>query len=287
MKLKFLTFICLIFVLASVSIADEGVKLTRQIEGISYEVAGNPAGTPIIFIHAFPLNKSMWKHQVEYLRNLAHLVTIDIRGLGESELHGPYTLEFLVDDIIKVMDRLKLQKAIICGLSMGGYVALRSIQREPDRFIGLILANTKSGPDSDGAKLGRYQALKTIQEKGLSTYIDSFVKSSIAETPHTNQQALIQEVREIAESNTSLGVTSAILALTSRTDTTPELKSISVPTLILHGEFDKVIPVSEAVYMNEKIKDSRLVIIPKAGHLSNLENPEAFNEQLKQFLESI
>jgi 3-oxoadipate enol-lactonase len=254
---------------------------------IDYRDTGNPNGTPIVLIHAFPMNQRMWDLQVEFLQQTARVITFDIRGLGKSELRGPYTLEFIVDDLIALLDQLKIKKAIVCGLSMGGFVALRAAERNPERILGLVLADTKSEPDSDFSKLGRYRALKSIQEQGAKAYVNDFVRSGLAAGTISDRKDVFQGVKAIAESNRSEGVQAAILALTSRLDTTSGLSQIKVPTLILHGELDSVIPSSEAKLMHQKIEGSQFLIVPNAGHLSNLDNPDFFNERLKQFIFSI
>lgn len=280
----FMTSFLSIFVLSSVSSLEAKPLISES--GLSYTDSGKQDGTPVLFIHAFPLNQQMWADQVEALKNNFRVITFDVRGLGKSELTGPYTLEFIVDDVINLLDKLKIKKVVVCGLSMGGYVALRAIQRNPDRFMGLVLADTKSEPDTDASKLGRYNAIKTINEKGLSFYANSFLQSSIAQTTQEDRSKILAKAMSMAESNSPNAVSAAALALISRTDTSADLAKINVPTLILQGEFDSVIPMAAAKSLNEKIKNSVLAVIPNAGHLSNLENPAAFNEQLLVFLKN-
>lgn len=251
---------------------------------MNYRESGNKQGIPIIFIHAFPLSQAMWDDQVIYLQKIARTITFDIRGLGKNEDTTPYTLEFVVDDLISLLDQLKIEKAVVCGLSMGGYVVLRAIQRNPERFLGMVLADTKSGPDTDKSKLSRYEAIKTIQEKGLSTYIDNFLKSSMADDVASR---VFERTKKLAQLSNPRGVTCALLALISRTDTTPGLKDIQIPTLILQGELDTTIPMAEAKSLHEQIKGSSFFIIPRAAHLSNLENPEEFNAKLISFLNGL
>lgn len=248
---------------------------------LSFTNTGLPDGAPVVLIHAFPLHKGMWDEQVKVLEKYARVITFDIRGLGQSNSHYPYTLEFIVDDLMALLDQLKIEKAIIGGLSMGGYVAQRAYQRNPEKFKALILANTKSEADNDDGKMARYKAIKAIDEKGLSEFADNFVKSSMS--PDVSLIAL-DKAKGIAKSNTAQGVCAALLALMSRTDTTANLKNISVPTLIIHGEKDTVVPLSAAQSMHQQIKNSKLATIPGAGHLSNLENPDAFNQHLVGFV---
>jgi 3-oxoadipate enol-lactonase len=140
-------------------------------------------------------------------------------------------LEFVVDDLIILLDQLKIEKTVVCGLSMGGFVALRAVERNPDRFTGLVLADTKSEPDSDKSKIGRYQALKTIQGLGLPVFADSFAKQGTSPSTQTERPQVFARAKHMMESNSAAGVSAAVLALTSRTDTTNGLDGIRIPTL--------------------------------------------------------
>lgn len=251
---------------------------------LSFTNTGKSTGIPVVLIHAFPMNKTMWDDQIKALEEEFRVITFDIRGLGQSKSHYPYTMEFIVDDLIELLDQLKIQKAVIGGLSMGGYIAQRAYQRNPERVSALILANTKSEADNDEGKLARYKAIKTIDEKGLPIFLESFLKNAMA--PDASLIA-VDRATNIAKSNSPEAVCAATLALMSRTDTTAQLKNISVPTLIVHGEKDAVIPMTAAQNMHVQIKNSKLVVIPNAGHFSNLENPEAFNQHLLGFLKEL
>jgi 3-oxoadipate enol-lactonase len=252
-----------------------------------YTETGNLKAPSIVFVHAFPMNEKMWDAQVEALKKNYRVLTIDIRGFGKSKPTHPYTLEFVVDDIIALLDHLKIEKTVLCGLSMGGFVGLRAAQRNPERFNGIVLANTKSEPDLDSSKMGRYKGIKLIEEKGLSVFVDEFITKSLAQSTVGNQSPVFIKAKEIALRNKISGVEAGLLALTSRTDTTPDLDKIKIPTLILHGELDTVIPMASAKALNEKIPGSKFYVIPKAGHLSNLDKPDEFNAKLLEFLKRL
>lgn len=282
MKLLSALFLTLI---ASISNAADRPRFAKApISHLNYIDTENKSATPVVFIHAFPMTKNMWDEQIEFLKKDYRVIAFDIRGLGKSKLQSPYTLEFVVDDLVKLLDQLKIEKAVVVGLSMGGYVALRAVERNPEHFRALVLADTKSEPDTDAAKLSRYKALATIQDQGVKNFVDGFIKNSVAPSTVTEKPDVFKRANLIASSNNANGVSSALLALISRTDTTASLAKIQIPTLILHGELDTVIPLAAAQSLNEKIKGSKLVTIPKAGHLSNLENAEAFNSALGKFL---
>lgn len=251
---------------------------------LSYSDTQTQSATTVIFIHAYPLNKNMWADQIEKLKKDYRILALDIRGFGKSELKIPYTIENIVDDVIDLMDVKRINKAIIAGLSMGGFVALRAIERNPEKFQALILADTKSEPDSDESKLGRYKGLVQIDKEGVNRFTDTFIKNALSQETMAEKSKVFLHVSSIANENKKEGVAAGLLALTSRTDTTAGLSKIKVPTLVIQGELDTVIPMKAAVALNEKIEGSKLVVIPKVGHLSNLEDPEAFNHALIEFL---
>jgi 3-oxoadipate enol-lactonase len=253
-----------------------------------YAESGNSSGTPVVLIHGFPFSHEMWKPQVEVLSKNHRVVVYDVRGHGDSDAgDGQYTLEFFVDDLIGLLDHLKIEKAIVCGLSMGGYIALRAIERNPERFRALILCDTRSEADSNEAKLKRAAAIKTVKQQGVATFAEGFVKSVFAAETFTFKPEVVESIKNIIQRNSPVGICGALLALASRADTTASLPQISVPTLILVGEQDALTPPSVAKAVHEKIRNSELHVIPRAAHMSNLENPEQFNRHLLAFLEKL
>ncbi len=246
---------------------------------------GPRGAMPIVLIHAFPLNHTMWNPQISTLSMKHRVIAYDIRGHGESAVgDGQYTIDLFVDDLIALLDYLKIEKTILCGLSMGGYIALRTLEQHPERLSALVLSDTRSESDSDAAKIKRSATLKLIKENGSSFFVEEFVKSAFApETFNTNLE-VVQMVKEMILKNSPLGIGGALLALASRTDTTESLQQIRIPTLILVGEKDQITPPTSALIMKEKIPKAQMYVIPHAGHLSNLENPVEFNRRLTAFL---
>lgn len=243
----------------------------------------------IILIHGFPFHHEMWNPQVDVLRREGFEVdTYDVRGHGQgpSDL-AAFTLEQLVDDLFVHMDQRGIPSAILCGLSMGGYIALRAHERAPGRVRALILCDTRSEADSDEAKLKRHASIRTIRTQGLETFADGFLKSLVGASTMQHHPALVEQARRMMLSNRPEGVCSALVALASRTDTTASLPAIQVPTLLLFGEEDRLTPPTVGKALRDRILSARLEIIPGAGHLSNLENSEAFNRHLLDFLNSL
>jgi 3-oxoadipate enol-lactonase len=262
--------------------------MQAQINNISlhYTDSGNADGVPVIFIHGFPFDHTMWDEQVAALPSRFRAVTFDMRGHGQSEVgSGQYFLEFFVDDLLGLMDHLSIDKAIWVGLSMGGYTALRAIEKAPERCKGLVLCDTRSEPDTNEAKLKRATALKNLKTDGLKAYAENSVKNLFWSENLERKPQAVEKVKNIIEATSMLGIGGTLLALASRTDTTHVLQGIKVPTLILVGEHDAITPPIAAQSMHESIEGSVMEVIPDAAHLSNLENPTVFNQHLLKFLE--
>ena len=247
-----------------------------------------PDALAIVLIHGFPFCREMWDPQIEALQKRFRVVAYDLRGHGRSAAgDGQYTLEFFVDDLLGLLDHLKIERAVLCGLSMGGYIALRTVERNPERVRGLILADTQAKADSNEARLKRGAAIKSVKADGVKAYAEGFLKSVFAPQTLTNNKPAVEKIRRIIEANSPLGICGALLALASRTETTESLYSIKVPTLILVGEHDALTPPSASQEMRNKIPNSEIHVIPNAAHMSNLENSEEFNKHLLDFLDRL
>jgi 3-oxoadipate enol-lactonase len=252
---------------------------------LSYTDTGPASRLPVVFIHGFPFSKAMWDAQRDALSPRYRVITYDQRGHGETSAgNGQFPLEFLVDDLLALFDHLKLTGAVLCGLSMGGYVALRFAERHPDLLRGLVLCDTRAEADSNEAKLKRAAALKTIQTAGLEAFAEGFVKSVFAPETAQRRPDVVEGIKKIILQNPVLGVGGTLLALAGRTDTTAALSSIRIPALVLVGEKDAITPPAAAEVIAGGLPNAQLHVIPGAGHLSNLENPLVFNERLTAFL---
>jgi 3-oxoadipate enol-lactonase len=252
---------------------------------INYEECGLPQGLPVIFIHGFPFSHEMWEPQMNIMPNHIHAIAYDVRGHGVSDVgDGQFTIEIFVDDLIALLDHLFIEKAVLCGLSMGGYIALRAFERHPNRVRGLILCDTKSEPDTNTAKIKRTDTLKEVKAAGVQTFAENFVKAIFWEKTFERNPSAIAFIKKIICANSQRGICGTLLALAARTDTTPALSSITIPTCIIVGEHDKLTPLSDAQMMHSMIEGSELHILPNAAHMSNLENVQEFNERLITFL---
>ena len=252
---------------------------------IHFVEAGGPAALPVILIHGFPLSGAMWEPQFEALKRNYRVVAYDIRGQGESAVgDGLYSVEFFVDDLLGVMDLLQIRQAVLCGLSMGGYIALRAAERAPERVKALVLCDTRGETDSNQGKLARAAAVKALQKDGVSAYAENFAKNVFSPKTLAAGKPCVERIKRIMRAGSELGLRGTLLALAGRTDATPFLPSISVPTLILVGADDALAPPAVSEAMRKAIPGSELRVIAEAGHLSSAENPEEFNKQLLEFL---
>ncbi|MCC7344674.1 MAG: alpha/beta fold hydrolase [Deltaproteobacteria bacterium] len=250
--------------------------------------SGDPQGLPVVFLHGFPFSHAMWRPQLEALPAGLRAVAYDLQGLGASDPgDGQYTLEGHVDDLIGLLDWLSIAKVAVVGLSMGGYIALRALERNPERFLAAALCDTRSEADADEAKLRRAAQVKEVKEKGSAHFAEGFLKAVFAPESFELRPEAVALIRGIVAATTPRGIAGTLIALAARSDTTASLEKIRVPVLILVGEKDQTTPPDAARAMHKKIRGSRLEIIPGAAHLSNLENPEAFNHRLFEFLGSV
>jgi len=253
---------------------------------INYTDSGFEHASPVIFIHGFPFNHEMWKDQIEILADTHRVITYDVRGHGKSELgDGHVLIDFLVDDLFALMDHLGIQSANVVGLSMGGYVALRGVEREPERFLSLVLSNTKSEADTNEAKAKRADAIRTIQKDGVKAFSENFLKSVFASESFDKHPQEIRKVRTMIEKTSPDTLCRTLIALAARTDTTDALGKLNIPVLIIVGEHDQLTPPSAAQSMANRIPDAQIHILPDAAHMSNLESPEEFNTHLRNFFE--
>jgi 3-oxoadipate enol-lactonase len=251
---------------------------------ISYDDFGT-GETPIIFIHGFPFNKSSWKPQMAFFKETHRVIAYDIRGFGQSGIgeEAP-SIPLFADDLILFMDTLQIKKAIVCGLSMGGYILLDAINRYPTRFAALVLCDTQCISDTDEARAKRHKTIIQINEVGLEPFADGFVKSVFCPLSLTTKKTLVNIVKEIILNTALPTVVTGLTALADRKDKCEVLAEIKVPTLILCGAEDVVTPIAQSQFLHKNIPNSTLNIIDKAGHLSNLEQSEVFNALMLDFL---
>jgi 3-oxoadipate enol-lactonase len=252
---------------------------------ISYNDQGPDNAPVVIFIHGLALNKSMWQVQEDAFKNTYRVIAYDIRGHGGSQAgEEDFSIELFADDLVRFMDVLFIDKAIICGLSMGGYIALRAMIKYPERFNGLVLCDTQCIADTPEAREKRLKAIDDIQSNGKEGFALQNAKNIFLPDSFTSRKKDTEDAIKSAMNMDAEAICSTLLALANRDETCSRLEEIIVPTLILVGKEDKLIPPERSMLMNQKIKNSTLHVIDHAAHVSNIENTTSFNQSLLSFL---
>lgn len=246
-------------------------------------------GQPILFIHGYPLNRKMWQPQRQELSSSFRLILPDLRGHGESTpTEGEYSMNLLAEDCAFLLDQLGITQPItVCGLSMGGYIAFAFLRKYPQRVKSLILTATRAAPDSPEAREKRLQAIQEARSQGLGSIVDSMIPRLTSKRTQQENQPLLDEVRKIMQATSVSAVIGDLQGMMSRPDSRPFLAEINIPTLIIHGREDILIPITEAQEMHNSIRGSRLVILDDVAHLPNMEAPHQFNAHLRNFMDDL
>ena len=253
---------------------------------IGYEDAG--AGTCIVLLHGHPLNRSMWSEQTDALQANYRIVCPDLRGYGETAaVSDVSTMSEMAQSVAALLDFLKLETIILGGLSMGGYAALEFYNLLPTRVSALVLADTKAGSDTEEARQKRFETAAKIEKEGIEPLAEEMVPKILAPATRSTKPEIVGRVRQMMLATNPAGAAAALRGMAERNDHRKLLAKISVPTLVIVGETDELTPPAEAEKMNRAIKDSLLVKISNAGHLSPLENGAEFNRALLNFLSGI
>jgi len=270
-------------------IATKGYNLTIPVNNfhLSYDDVGE-GRTPIIFLHGYPFDKSMWQPQLDILQCSYRLIACDIRGFGKStDEQSSLSIDLFADDLIQFMDELNINKAVICGLSMGGFISLNVTKRFPERFAALILCDTQCIADTAEVKAKRYKTINEIEADGVTKFNEGFVKSVFHHESINDKAELVAKLRSVVFTNSEHIIKLGLIALANRSETCSTLNAITIPTLIICGREDIVTPPTQSESMQANIKGSILHIIEKAGHVSNIEQPKIFNLHLLAFLKTL
>lgn len=243
---------------------------------------------PIIFIHGFPFDKSSWQPQMELLKNTHRVIAYDIRGFGKSTPgKEKQSIDLFADDLVKFMDGLEINKAIVCGLSMGGYILLNAVNRYPGKFKAIILCDTQCIADTPEVKDKRNQTISHIMASGLKDFTEGFAKNIFCPESLDTKKELVEKIKNIILSTSPVTITGTLSALAQRWEMCSSLHEISVPALILCGKEDTVTPLAQSEFLLQNIPNATLHSISKAGHMSNLEQPDEFNQHLTNFFSSL
>lgn len=253
---------------------------------LTYKVSGK--GIPLVLIHAFPLSLSMWKPQIKNLEQKVKVITLDLPGFGRSPLEEKLSIAKMAQEIASLLDSINVKEPVmISGCSMGGYVAFEFFRQFPKQVKALGLFSTRSGADTPEAREKRLKTAGEIIQDGLESFAKTISQSLVGKTTLQSHPKLVPEITGMITSNNREGVASALRAMAERRDSTDLLTSIECRTLIIAGEEDALIPFSESKMMHRKIVGSQFHLLPKAGHLVNLEQPTAFQKIFEKFLAEI
>jgi pimeloyl-ACP methyl ester carboxylesterase len=246
--------------------------------------------TPVVLLHAFPLSSAMWSGEEEALAGRPVLAP-DLPGFGERppdpsdvELSLEPDLDQFAERVVSDMDEAGFERAVIVGLSMGGYVAFRLHALHADRVAGMVLADTRAGADDDDTRKKRTDQAERVRQEGVGWLADALLPALLGETTMRDRSTVVARVRAMISRAHPEAVARALLAMRERPDSTGQLGDIRVPVLVVVGEEDVITPIEDARKIAEGVPQGRLEVLPHAGHLSNLEDPEAFQRVLRSFL---
>jgi pimeloyl-ACP methyl ester carboxylesterase len=244
-------------------------------------------GPVVVLLHGFPLSRKIWTAQEASVGSVYRVIAPDLRGHGESAAPaGVYTMDEMAADVLELLDALQISEPVVVGgLSMGGYVALSMWARAPERIRALMLLDTRAAADTPEAARNREELAKTVETTNSTNHVvDAMLPKLFSDETRRRRAHLIPPVRESMERLSPRAVAGALRGMAQRPDRTAELASISVPTLVLVGDHDVIAPPDEARKMAAAIPNVELAIIPEAGHLAPLENPDVANEVILGFL---
>ena len=252
---------------------------------MSYRELGEGPGDPLVLLHAFPLNGRMFEPQMEAFSGGRRVIAPDFPGFGRSpRTPAQPDVRYYAEAVGGLLDRLGLERVVLGGVSMGGYVAFGCLRLFPRRISGLVLADTRPEPDSDEVRENRKEMARRVAEEGVEVLVELQMERLLARDTLENDEEVVERVRAMILESAPGGVVAALGAMRTRPDSTPLLAEIEAPTLVIGGEEDGISSPEVMGAMAQKIPNSRHVTLPRAGHLSNLENPEGFNVALREFL---
>ena len=257
--------------------------------GVSINYTDSGSGTPVLLVHAFPLNSKMWEPQIEALGDRFRFIAPDLRGFGGSDApedRSQYNVDLFADDLKAVLDDAGVNEAVVCGLSLGGYVAFAFLRKYRSNVKALVLADTRPEADAPENITKRTGQQDMVASEGTAGLIDALPGALLGEPTREKKPDVVAHAKALMD-NPAAGFIGALEAMKGRPDSTGDLAGVDVPTLIVVGENDGLTPPDLSRNMHEHIGGSTLVVIPEAGHLSNLEAPEAFNGALAEFLATV
>jgi 3-oxoadipate enol-lactonase len=256
---------------------------------LEFGVVDQGEGSPLVFVHGFPLNHAMWNAQIPVFAERHRVIAPDLRGFGESvDTEGTVSMEEFADDLAAILDDLHVaDPAVLCGLSMGGYIAFHFVRKYRQRLRGLVLCDTRASADVPEVVENRLRIAKLVIESGTQPVAEAMLPKAFAPKTYSDRPEVVEAVRAMMISSDPTGVAAASRGMAVRPDMTELLPAIDLPTLVVVGADDALTTVDEMRRMATAIPEAKLQIVPEAGHLSPLENPAVFNATLASFLDGL
>lgn len=252
---------------------------------LAYEESGS--GPPLLFIHGWPHNRTLWSGQLSGLSTHARCIAPDLRGFGGSTVRGPYSMKQYADDLVALLDSFGIDRAIVCGLSMGGYVAMAMLRHHRERVRALILTSTRATADTPEGREKRMRLIEFVREHGVEALAARQLKAMVGATTFNSRPELLESLRRLMAAAPLEGVVGALQAMADRPDSTELLSTLDIPSLVIGGREDTFTQPDELGELAAGIPDARLELIATAGHVCPFERPAAFDHLVAEFLETL
>lgn len=260
-----------------------------EVTGAELAVFDQGSGPTVCLVHGFPLDHTMWGEQIPALSTAYRVIAPDLRGFGQSTVSAPtVSMDRYAQDLVEMLAALDIREPItLCGLSMGGYIALAFLREHASRLSKLVLCDTRSAPDSPRAAAGRHKMAEQVLAEGTAAAAEALVPKLFSPRTMAERPQVVDSIRQLIKRSAPDGIAAAQRGMAGRADTTPLLSGIRIPTLVIVGADDAITPASEMRTVADAIPQSQFEVIPGAGHMAPLENPARFNEVLLAFLREI
>lgn len=247
------------------------------------------ARIPLLLLHGFPLDGTIWAPQVAGLADLAEVIAPDLPGFGNAPAlpNDPLTMEALADAAMAELDARGIEQAVVGGLSMGGYVAMACWARHRHRVRGLLLCNTRANADTEEGRRSRVETARTALEKGVGLIARAMVPKLVAPVTQQQQPGLVRTLEALIARQPAAAVAAAARGMALRPDRLAELATVEVPAMVITGDRDELMPLPTSLAMRDAIPGCALAVVPGAAHLPNLERPEVFNAAVAAFLQTL
>lgn len=266
----------------------ESGSIEQTVNGIKMSVCVAGSGSPLLFVHGFPLNHQMWQAQIEFFKKKFLVIAPDLRGFGRSEVtRGTISMEQHADDLNSLLNELKVEEPVIfCGLSMGGYIAWEFWKKYPDRLRSLILCDTRANSDSQDGIHNRIKMVSLVLKHGPESIASSMIPNLISETTQQTQPEIVKLLTETIKSTDREGIAASQRGMVERNNFSEQITEIQIPTLFIVGSEDRLTPPDVMKTMCLQMPLARYIEIPDVGHMSTMEAPDSANLAIEEFIDS-